>query len=95
MVLRSQEPSYLACVTPFPKSLQPVPPSLESIRFLNLPGFYDALLSTLAHPHKDTYAYRLRQQLYEYVGYLNTEYVRCFYREVKDLPMRIHEAGVA
>ena len=85
------------------KSLQPlpnpVPPSLQDVRFPKLAAFYDALLSTLAHPHRDAYAFRLRQQLHEYVAYLTTyafrEYVKCSYKEVDELPLRIREVGDA
>ena len=91
---------HLSATDPALVSLpEPIPPSLDKVRFPALPTLYDALLSTINAPERSEYSFGLRMQLKQYLGYLHlycfSEYVRKWYKEVKDLPEPIREVGVA
>ena len=78
---------------------EPIPPSLEKVRFPSLPTLYDSLLSTMNAPERYEYSFGLKMQLKQYIGYLHlycfSEYVRKWFKEVKDLPEPIKEVGLA
>jgi hypothetical protein len=77
----------------------PLPPSLYDLRFPALPVMYDTLLSMVNVPERSQYSSGLVQQLQEYLGYLHlyrfSDYVKGWYKEVKDLPDPIREVGLA
>ena len=78
----------------------PIPPSLKDVRFPSLSTMYDALLSMLNAPERfEHYSSGLRMELRRYLGYLHlycfSEYVRVWYKEVKDLPEPIRAVGLA
>jgi hypothetical protein len=60
---------------------------------------YDTLLSMVNVPERSQYSSGLVQQLQEYLGYLHlyrfSDYVKGWYKEVKDLPDPIREVGLA
>jgi hypothetical protein len=91
---------HLSATDPTLVSLpEPIPPSLEKVRFPGLSTLYDALLSTINAPEQSEYSFGLEMQLKQYIGYLHlycfSEYVRKWYKDVKDLPEPILEVGLA
>ncbi|KIM43585.1 hypothetical protein M413DRAFT_25924 [Hebeloma cylindrosporum] len=78
---------------------EPIPPSLEDVRFPTLSTMYDALFSTINAPERSQYSFGLGMQLEQYLAYLHlycfSEYVREWYKEVEDLPEPIREVGLA
>ncbi|KAG5640993.1 hypothetical protein DXG03_006447 [Asterophora parasitica] len=75
------------------------PPSLSAVRFSSLPTMYDALFSTISAPERSEYSTGLGQDLDIYLGYLHlyyfSEYVKGWYKELKDLPEPIREVSLA
>jgi hypothetical protein len=71
----------------------------KKVRFLGLSTLYDALLSTINAPEQFEYSFGLEMQLKQYIGYLHlycfSEYVRKWYKGVKDLLKPILEVGLA
>jgi hypothetical protein len=91
---------HLSATDPTLVSLpEPIPPSLEKVRFLGFLTLYDALLSTINAPEQFEYSFGFEMQLKQYIGYLHlycfSEYVRKWYKGVKDLPEPIVEVGLA
>ena len=78
---------------------EPIPPSLEKVRFPALPTLFDALLSTKNAPENSEYSFGFEMQLKQFIGYLKlycfSEYLRNWYKEVKDLPEPILKVGLA
>jgi hypothetical protein len=75
---------------------EPIPPSLDKVRFLALQTIYDSLLSTINAPERSEYSFGLSMQLEQYLGYLHLLlYVKEWCKEVKDLPEPIREVGLA
>lgn len=78
---------------------EPIPPSLTDVRFPALPTMYDAFFLMIHAPERLEYSCGLRMELRRFLGYLHlycfSEYVRGWYKEIKDLPEPIRAVGLA